>query len=397
MSVQTRADKIWNRVIAAFAAGVVLTLAVTGYVVLVGVGDRQYSQATPDDVIKSAAEMVRNGDAHLLPNLLYADSPEMRSTLNRLGTLTGHVQKLAGSIKDRFPEDIERYRKEADEAIAQGKPPALLGALTAQMTGRTGPPSADQEAMMRDLIARIFADPYAWIEQNESRLTTVSVTDDLASILLDGKPVAGVGLTLKLEAEKWYLALPTNIPPISRAMPKAPEQWRMVNSLVKILDNTVLELDDDVQRGNLRSLKAIGDKAQEKIIFPGALWFGAYAADMDARGRIDRNLRQYRDRQKAWAKTRAEQPVDGVSGVSDKLLAALNRIAPLEIAPEVRARKARRWADFPDKAFEYAVAEWMTKHGLTVNLEGPLAGEAIDAAVARWEEAKGRELAAKGK
>ena len=52
MSVQTRADRIWNRVIAGFAAAVVLTLALTGVVVLGGVGERHYSQATPDDVVR---------------------------------------------------------------------------------------------------------------------------------------------------------------------------------------------------------------------------------------------------------------------------------------------------------------------------------------------------------
>lgn len=393
MAVETRADRIWNRVIAGFAAAVVVTLAVTGIVVLGGVGKRSYSQATPDDVIKSAVLMVKNGDARLLPDLVYAENEEMRGTLKRLGILLGHVQKLAGAIKEKFPADMERYKKEAEAALASGKPPAGLGGLGGlleQYGKRNGPPSDDDEDAMRDLAARIFADPYAWIEENEDRLSTVEVTDDVASVMVDGKPAMGVGLTLKLDGDKWYLALPTNVPPVTKIMPKAPEQWKMINSLIKILDNTALELTEDVKGGRLHNLKMIGDKAQEKVVFPGAIWAAAYAADMDARGRIDRNLRQYRERQKAWAKARNEDAAG--KKVSEKVLAVMNRVAAKEIGALVRARKAVRWGEMSDKDFEYAVGELLVKHKLAVDLSGTLTGETVEATVAAWERGAGSEL-----
>lgn len=382
MSVQTQADKIWNRIIAAFAGLVLLTLVATGVIVLGGLGKRSYSQATPDDLVNSAVLMVKNGDARLLPNLILAESDDMRGTLNRLGILLGHMQKLADSIAKTFPDDIARYRAEAEQAIESGKPPAVLGTLLEQMGGRDRPPTAEEDEAMRDLVARIFADPYAWIEQNEGRLSTVEVAEDLASVLVDGKPAMGVGLTLKRDADKWYFALPTHLPPVTRIMPKAPEQWRMINSLIKILDNTVLELTDDVQTGRLRNLKAIGDKAQEKVIFPGGIWLAAYGADMDARRRIERNLRDYRERQKSWAATR-EKTSQGP--VSPKLLAALTKIAAKEVDPLVRSRKAPRWADMPTPEFESTISQWASKHGLSVNFTGPLAGDEVEALVAAWE------------
>ena len=389
MPAQNSSDKLWNRVIAACAAVVVLSLGVTAVVVLGGLGKPYYSQATPDDVLRSAIAMVKNGDAKLLPNLIHADTPEMRGSLDRLGVLLGHMQQLAGSIRERFPEEIAKYRADAEEAIAKGKPPAVLGTLLETMNSN-GPPRGDQEGAMRDLIARVFADPYGWIEQNESRLSTVSVTDDLASILVDGKPAAGVGLTLKLDGDKWYLALPTNLPPLARVMPKAPEQWAMMNSLFKILDNTVLELKDDVDRGSLRNLKAIGDRAQEKVMFPGAIWVAAYAADMDHRRRIDRNIRQFRERQRAWAAERAAKPVDGVTGVSDKLLTAMTTIAGEEIGPLVRSRREVRWGELSGEEFEREMAKWMVSHKLGVDIKGPLMGDSIDAMVSVWSQGRGQ-------
>ena len=48
-----------------------------------------YSQEKPDDVVKTAFRMVENGEADKLPRLIYADSREFRSVLNRLGKLMG--------------------------------------------------------------------------------------------------------------------------------------------------------------------------------------------------------------------------------------------------------------------------------------------------------------------
>lgn len=402
MAAGSRTDRIWNRVIGGTAVAVLLTLVTTAVIVLGGVGKPTYSQATPDDVVRSAVLMVKNGHAKYLPDLIYADSDEMRGSLKRLGILLGHLQELAGSIKTRFPEEIERYRLEAEAEIASGKPPAMLGALMGGLGGNRsggppGPPDADQERAVRDLIARIFADPYGWIEQNEDRLSTIQVTDDLASILLDGNPVAGVGLALKLDGDKWYLALPTNIPPVSRVMPKAPGQWKMINSLVKILDNTVLELNEDVSQGRLSNLKGIGDKAQEKILFPAGIWFAAYAADMDARGRIDRNQRQFRDRQRAWAKSREERAGGSAEGVTDGLTRAMSEIAGPEIEKLVRARKAPRWGEMSNSAFEAMVGEWLSARGLKIDLSAPLDRAAVDAALAGWKGINGRELASKSK
>lgn len=390
MPMRTKSDKIWTGAIVGFAAAVALTLTIVGYTVLGNTSGRRYSQATPDDVLLSAVQMVKNGDVRRLPELIHADSDDMRKTLMHLGVLLQHLQDLGYAIRDRFPEDVQRYKQLAEANIKSGKPPAAVATLLEEFTSRNGPPSDAQQDRMQDLIANIFADPYGWIEHNENRLSAVTVTDDLASILIDGKPAFGVGLTLKLDNGKWYLALPTHLPPVNQVMPKAPEQWRMINSLIKILDNTTVELTADVKGGSLGDVKSIGQKAQQKVLFPGGIWVAAYAADMDARRRIDRNMRQYRDRQQAWAKTRGEKAAEKGAGVSEKLLACMTTLATLEIGPEVRARKARRWAELPDREFEQVVGEWMHKHRLAVNLQGTLVGESIDGTVSAWEAGRKR-------
>lgn len=394
-----------NQLIAGIAAVcVLLGLFVTIAYALLSRPKPVYSQATPDDLVQSAVAMVKNGDAKLLTRLIYADNDEMRKSLNRLGVLLDHVQVLAKAINRQFPEDIAKFRTEAEQAAKDGKTPAIMAVLAGGMKsgagaagfgngkpgggGGNGAGQDDMDSVISELVARLFADPYGWIEQNSSRLSTMYVNDDVYTITLDGQPVGGIGIPLKKGEDKnWYIALPTGMRPISDVMPKAPQQWLMINSLVQLLDEVVVELTSDVNNGRLNNLKSIRNKAEEKIIFSAGLWFVAYASDLDARKRVDRSVKQFRERQKLWVKTREEHPIDGVGGVSPKLTSVFSKIAAKELDPLVRARKGPKFEEMTDAAFEQMLAEWIKKNKLGVNLEAPLTGEAIDAAAARWDEA----------
>jgi hypothetical protein len=170
----------------------------------------------------------------------------------------------------------------------------------------------------------------------------------------------------------------------------------MFNSLIKLLDNTVLELADDVKQGRLRNLGSIGDKAQEKIIFPGALWVAAYSADLDARGRIDRAVRQFKQRRGAWEEARTNAAGADVPRpvVSPALSKAIDTVAAREIETAVRARKFTKPAELSDTEFEQMVSGWLSKNGLDVKLSGPLNTDDVLKAVAEFEGKETRKIAA---
>jgi len=359
---------------------------------------REYSQRSPDDVVASAVAMVKNGDARLLTHLLKADSDDMRKSLNRLGGLLQDLQSLGKEIQKQFPEEVAEYREKAAAAAKEGKAPAIMAMISGGMGGGRGGVGGAQQAFkpgaegemegaIMDIVAKLLADPFGWIDQNSSRLSTLMVTDDQATITLDGKPVGGLGIPMVRDDDGvWYIALPTGMPPISDIMPKAEQQWMMLNSLVQLLDNTVVELTTDVRNGSLRNLKSIGIKAQEKLVFPAGIWFAAYSADLDARKRVSRGMRGYRERQQAWAQTRKEQPVDGVAEVSPLLLSAMSDVATKEMTPLIRARTAPNFKDMSDAAFEELVQKWMTKADLRITLTAPLGKEQVDPTVKAWKE-----------
>lgn len=367
--------------------GLVWVLASAMAVVLGGCDrPKKYSQETPDDVLRSAAEMIRDGQTQRLPDLIHADNEQMRRMLDQLGRLFGNMQKLAAAAQQRFPDDMAKMKAEAERRAASGDAnPLLAGLLGEGGGGRRGGP--EDEGAMRDLINRLFADPYGWLEQNAERLSAEQITDDQATILLDGEPLIPIiGLPMIEREGKWYVALPTNMPPLNQGWPRTKQQWDILRSVVIIADKAVIEMTEDVRLGRVGSLDRLANKAQEKMLFPGALAFAAYGREMDVRQRTDRRLGQWRARQREWAKAKAEQQG---GPVSSKLLNAVERIAAVELESIVRKNERIAIDQLSNTLFEDTATEWLSRNGLAVRLDGAVDAEAVDARVEAWLAAGG--------
>ena len=341
---------------------------------------KAYGQETPDKVIESAESMIKNGDAKKLPDQVYADSAEMRATLDQIGRLMGRMQELAKAVESRFPQELAALKQDAESGkledlittISAG-PDRTGGAGGGGMPGGTGTgprpprevvigvgpegasvqaggsggaqPDEKFKASLRTAVNQLFADPYGWLEANASRLSTEMVSDDTAMVLLDSKPIFGIAsIPMQKVDEKWYVAIPFNMSPLSAGMPRTEAQWKILRSVIQVLEKTVKDMTRDVREGRVGSLDALGRSAQEKVMFPVVIAFVAYGREMDVSSRIDRRFKQFQERQKAWVKARVkaaggdeEKSADAKKYVSSKLLAAMNAVAPAELEKQVRA------------------------------------------------------------
>lgn len=242
-------------------------------------GCRHYAQDSPEAVIASAKEMVSAGHADRLPDLIYADSKDMRQLLDKLGEVLGTLQSLAKEVQKAFPEEIEAYRQQAVEAAKKGEATNFLQQISGQALGgrrMKRPKGGDEADSMRSsfdmLMKEVFADPYGWLERSEGRLSVKQVTDDTATVLWDQKPMLGVGLSLKLEDGKWFVQLP--LPP--NVMPKSADSWEVVGEGLDVLDNMLKDLKADVQARRVEHLEDLAHSAGEKAFVPAALIILAY-------------------------------------------------------------------------------------------------------------------------
>lgn len=247
-----------------------------------------YSQATPDDVVQSAKLMVKNGRADRLSDLIYAENADMRALYQKLGRLMRSAQRLAVTLNEKFPKEVAELRAKAEKAAKEGKGSGLLGRLTgeARRSARRAATGErpNQGDAMDSAFKQILTDPYAWLDEHSSKLSTLPVNDDMASVLWDNKPVLPpLGLVMKKDAGKWYLVLPTNLPGVSSIMPKTKDEFAIWGSLIRTFDNAFIELDRDVRSGKTRSVDDVARAAGEKAFVPAAIGFIAYGRAVEIR------------------------------------------------------------------------------------------------------------------
>ena len=244
-----------------------------------------YPQGTPEEVLASARAMIENGDAHRLPDLVYADTPDMRALLNQLGRVLGSLQDLAAEVQTAYPDEIAALKAQAAAAAASGQSSSFIQKLAGQATmsrrdRRSQDPKAAR-ALFDNAAKELFADPYGWLAESESRISIQSMTTETAAILWDKKPVFGVGLMMREQGGKWYITIPPN-PMLARVLPKSEESWTIMGNLMDVFDNTIKDLTKEVRTGKVPMLDDLARSAGEKAFIPAAITLFAFSKAMEA-------------------------------------------------------------------------------------------------------------------
>lgn len=261
-------------------------LALALVLALPACGDEGYSQDTPDATLRTARLMIERGEAQRLVTLVHADSREMAAVLKRLGSLLGNLQELGREISRAFPQEVEQLKADAQAGAASQRAQGLLQAFAAGRMPRDPGAARAQQDQFALLIRRIFADPFGWLADQEGRLSTAFITDDTVAILYDDKPIIPViGLLMREHDGRWYIQLPTSVPGADRFLPRTREEYSVIGSIVKILDQAVIDLTADVRTGRVASLDAVAGKAGEKAFLPMAMAFYAYTRLLENRNR----------------------------------------------------------------------------------------------------------------
>lgn len=237
---------------------------------------------TPDELIASVFEAVDKGRPDLLPDLIYAPTPEFRAVLDRVGVLFGSAQSLAVALSERFPTEVARLRGDAAGGGAQALLRSAQRGMQQAQQGGQGARRGGGPEDGRFLVA-LLADPYGWLARSRERVSTIEIAADSAAVLVDGKPAFGVGLVLRRDNGRWWIDLPLQIPQVARYAPRTPEEHNILGFMVQSVDNAVIDLTKDVKAGKAASLEEASRLAGEKAFAPLIMCVIAYDRAMKAR------------------------------------------------------------------------------------------------------------------
>jgi len=323
---------------------VFVSVAAAGTLSLCACGNNgpAYSSSSPDETIDSAQQMIADGNARRLTDLIYAEDDQTRSFFNQVGSMLGSLQELGEAVESRFPDELAGFRTQAEQAAAEGKTNPLLARLVSAGRAGTGNrtfgvsqidrtgltldtgsnpkkpggvfsrgPSDSQREIVNSIIKQLLVDPYRWLEDGRDKIDHVYVSDDIVSLTWEGRPILPpFGLTLIERRGRWLLVTPTSYPGVSMVLPRNDDEWYVWGSMVKTLERVVIDLTKEVRSGSIRNMTDLADSATEKVAIPAMLVFFAYGNLMEERKAEAQRQQQQSAELQAAEKTSADTDDD---------------------------------------------------------------------------------------
>ncbi|MFB0985131.1 MAG: hypothetical protein QMB94_02460, partial [Phycisphaerales bacterium] len=162
-NTRTRSPRGLGRVLAIFGAPGLL---------LVGCGGADYDTSTPESVLVVAKEMVENGEADRLPELIditprdiafedgVTEASAIEEVKGKLSELLGRLWVVGEELQRQFPEETVGS---LDEAVG------MVNDAT--------------EGDWTDVIGGFLADPFRFLEVQEDRVEILDLGDGTAAVL----------------------------------------------------------------------------------------------------------------------------------------------------------------------------------------------------------------------
>ncbi len=240
--------------------------------------EKAYSRESPEELFDSAREMLEDGNAERLVELLPEPTDNNRIVYQEAGRMFQALQNLATSIEEAFPKEIAELRADAEAAAMRGD---AVNNIQQALTGR-GKRRGDDAASddrMNALIQALLADPYGWARESKERLTTQYIYDGAEAVMWDGKPILPpVGVVVQEDARDgtWHLVLPTNLPVVSKYLPKTRDELIIWAQVMRVMSNAFDDLVTEIKAGEYISLEGVAAATGEKAFAPLAMVFFAY-------------------------------------------------------------------------------------------------------------------------
>lgn len=207
----------------------------------------KYDTSTPQKAVEAMEAMVRDGRPELLPTLLYleprdvtyadgvTEASAIEDVKRKAGDMLGQLWRVSRKIKSRYPQDV-------DALLAQGGTWA---------SGQGG----------GDIVAKVMADPFGWLDANRARLEVEDLGDGTAAFNVDGKPVLGGVLTMVETKDGWRVTFPAQLVRQSEYFPDTREEWAVVAFLMLAIENALTDFENEIDSGKYATLQAAGERA----------------------------------------------------------------------------------------------------------------------------------------
>jgi hypothetical protein len=244
-------------------------LAVAATVALAGCADPEYDLSTPEKALDSAAKMVEDGRADLLPRLIdlkprdlefddgVTEASAIEDVKGKLGEMLGRLWRVSTKLNERFESEV---RKELALAAERAKGAAA------------GRPD------IGEILTGFMVDPFRFLKDGRDRLTAEDLSDGTAALLWDDEPVFGGVISMVETGDGWKFAFPAEVAQGSDFWPQTRQEWAVVAAMMLGIENSLEDFERELDGNSFRSLQQASERvgrilaesvAVQSIIYAG--------------------------------------------------------------------------------------------------------------------------------
>jgi hypothetical protein len=244
-------------------------LAVAATVALAGCADPEYDLSTPEKALDSAAKMVEDGRADLLPRLIdlkprdlefddgVTEASAIEDVKGKLGEMLGRLWRVSTKLNERFESEV---RKELALAAERAKGAAA------------GRPD------IGEILTGFMVDPFRFLKDGRDRLTAEDLSDGTAALLWDEEPVFGGVISMVETGDGWKFTFPAEVAQGSDFWPQTRQEWAVVAAMMLGIENSLEDFERELDGNSFRSLQQASERvgrilaesvAVQSIIYAG--------------------------------------------------------------------------------------------------------------------------------
>ena len=244
-------------------------LAAAALVALAGCADPEYDLSTPEKALDSAAKMVEDGRADLLPRLIdlkprdlefddgVTEASAIEDVKGKLGEMLGRLWRVSTKLNDRFEAEV---RKELELAAEKAKK------------------AAEDRPDIGEILTGFMVDPFRFLKDGRGRLAAEDLSDGTAALLWDEEPVFGGAISMVETDDGWKFTFPAEVAQGSDFWPQTRQEWAVVAAMMLGIENSLKDFERELDGNSFRSLRQASERvgrilaesvAVQSIIYAG--------------------------------------------------------------------------------------------------------------------------------
>ena len=212
-----------------------------------GCSDPTYDTSTPEALLDSMQQAVKEGRYQDLPQFIeiaardieFDDGVTEASAIGDVKKKLSDMLGQLGRVSEKLKPLVEKAKKKAKKEVDR-------------ISDRFG---------FGPIVERIMTEPFAVLDESRDKLEAEDLGDGTAALTYEGDPIAGGFVAMIETGDGWRITVPIELVQSNEYWPQTRHEWAVIASLMLAMENSLAMFEAELDEGKFKTL----DQASERV------------------------------------------------------------------------------------------------------------------------------------